>query len=56
MWLEHVRHLVELEQVDAMLGGMRKVHHDILQQNEDMLREHVADLWQNAAVRQLLRS
>lgn len=56
VWLEHVRHLVELEQVDAMLGGMRKVHHDILQQNEDMLREHVADLWQNAAVRQLLRS
>jgi len=52
-WLEHARHVLDIAQLDAMLGSARKLQQAILQQDEQALRQHAASLWQNMAFRQL---
>ncbi|MDM7858698.1 inorganic triphosphatase [Thiopseudomonas acetoxidans] len=55
-WLEHARHVLNIAQLDAMLGSARKLQQAILQQDEQALRQQAASLWQNVACRQIMNS
>jgi len=55
-WLEHARHVLDILQLDAMLGSARKLLQAILHKDEQVLREQAASLWQNVATRQLINS
>lgn len=55
-WLEHARHVLDIAQLDAMLGSARKLQQAILQQDEQALRQQAASLWQNVACRQIMNS
>lgn len=54
-WLEHARNIMAIAGLDELLGGLRKLYQACLQQDKQQLAVQSARVWQNQALRQLLK-
>lgn len=55
-WLEYARHVLEPAQLDELFGELRKLYQMmLLSQDVEQLPQQAAQVWQNAALQQLLK-